>query len=207
MEYQCQTKERDDLIKKFMEENQEFVNQPIVQSFLAEKKNKNLLVEALSKKSEESYYELDQAFRIFYQKARLMKYLSSLVYYNSINFDKKIRKQKERQLPILNQPVKGDSENSNDELIDILAGDLTNLEEKVLENSNNLEDHIQNEDLYHAILSLSANQKEVLEYVYLHRLKNKEIALIKRTTPQNISQIHNQAIQKIKKQMNGRRKI
>ncbi|SDK27169.1 sigma-70 family RNA polymerase sigma factor [Sediminibacillus albus] len=204
MEYDCFLEENNNVIKDFYQKNQDFVNQPIVKSFFSKHENRVLLKNALIENDQESRNKLDAKFHDHYQQARMTKYLSNLIYFNSINFDKSIRKQKETYLTILNQPLADNTAESNgDEFVDVLASDAAEIFEEVVSYSAKLEDHIQDEELFYALQELSPMQKEILQLIYVDQLKNKEIALLKNTSPQNISKIHKRAIEKIKNYYKG----
>ncbi|WP_053220311.1 sigma-70 family RNA polymerase sigma factor [Virgibacillus senegalensis] len=198
MEYKRFPNNQHDVVEEFFEKYDAFSSQPIVKAFFSDEENKQLLERALVEGTTESQKKLDDKFRDYYSRAKATKYFSNLIYFNSINFDKRIRKYHDKNLTILNQPLSDKESDSEDEWIDRLEGeDVEPLEQIVME-SGKLEDHILNEELYGAIQQLSPQQKEVLELIYVRQLKMKEIADLKGTSAQNISKIHRQSIKKMK---------
>ncbi|WP_026571609.1 MULTISPECIES: sigma-70 family RNA polymerase sigma factor [Sediminibacillus] len=199
MEYERFSNNQHDSVEEFFERYHAFARQPVVKSFFLNEENKQLLEKALVEKTEESRRRLDEKFRDFYRRAKWTKYFSNLIYFNSINFDKRTRTYYEKYLTILNQPLSDKETDSEDEWIDIISKETTDPVEEIVKDSERLEDHIQDEKLYDAIQQLSKLQKEVLALIYVDQLKIKEVAAIRKTSSQNISKIHRQAIAKLKK--------
>ncbi|SDL96478.1 sigma factor-like helix-turn-helix DNA-binding protein [Sediminibacillus halophilus] len=199
MEYERFSNSHHDSVEEFFERYHAFARQPVVKSFFLNEENKQLLEKALVEKTEESQRRLDEKFRDFYRRAKMTKYFSNLIYFNSINFDKRTRTYYEKYLTILNQPLSDKETDSEDEWMDILSKETTDPVEEIVKDSEKLEDHIQDEKLYDAIQQLSKLQKEVLALIYVDQLKIKEVAAVRKTSSQNISKIHRQAITKLKK--------
>ncbi|QTM98736.1 hypothetical protein ERJ70_05165 [Sediminibacillus dalangtanensis] len=204
MEYERYSNNQHDIVEEFFERYHNFARQPVVKSFFSTEENKLLLEKALVERTEESRKRLDNKFRDYYHRAKLTKYFSNLIYFNSINFDKRTRTYYEKYLTILNQPLSDKETDSEDEWIDIISKETFDPVEEIVRDSEKLEDHILDEALYDAIQQLSMLQKEVLALIYVNQLKIKEVAAVRKTSSQNISKIHRQAIAKLKKYLKER---
>ena len=121
-----------------------------------------------------------------YIDARFVKYISNLIYYNSINFDKKRRVLASRNLLVID---------NNENKLDVPSlQDIDNI-------SPNLQDHITNSELFHAYEKLSEQQKKVLSLYFVKQLTDKEISNILGSSQQNISKLRLKALDKLRKFM------
>ncbi|MGF7048922.1 RNA polymerase sigma factor (sigma-70 family) [Paenibacillus sp. DS2015] len=103
---------------------------------------------------------------------RFIKYMASLIHYNSINYDIK-RKVISNRYPLILE---------NNDLLE-----STSLAEEVEILSHDLIEHITDESLYKAYVSLSVQQQKILSLAYLKYLTDKEIAKLLGSSQQNIS--------------------
>src|SRR5699024_11860207 len=62
----------------------------------------------------ENLKKVDEAFKEFYGKVRILTYLSNMIYYNAINYDRKIKKDKDREMLILDKPLKRSEEHTSE---------------------------------------------------------------------------------------------
>lgn len=65
-------------------------------NIFSDKSNKVLLDSFLSQPNEENANLLDEKFKIFYFNAKVSKYVSKLIRFYSIDFDKRTNKQRQR---------------------------------------------------------------------------------------------------------------
>ncbi|WP_071392966.1 sigma factor-like helix-turn-helix DNA-binding protein [Bacillus tuaregi] len=111
-----------------------------------------------------------------------------MIYFYSIDFDKKLRKNRERNLLIIDYlPEKGNSDNN----IPISIGSL--------------KEQIENSALYLALDELSNKQVKILELFYVYNFTNKEIADYFHDSPQNTSNLHKKALKKLKSALLSRK--
>ena len=175
---------------EFEQENRNLLKQPIIQSFLNNNDNFRLYKKAVCKPTKENRNNLDKEFKIFYAKVRLIKYMSILIHYFAIEYDKKIRVQQKR-FPLL---VEQSFNFGNENLLDKLESNYN----FKLNNSANLIDHIECPFLITAIEQLTPKQKLILKYIYIDNLKINEVAKMLNHSPQNISKINRIALKRIK---------
>lgn len=64
-----------------------------------------------------------------------------------------------------------------------------------------MDDYVEDPPLYQAIQSLTPKQQEILTYKYVRQLSNKEIADQFEDSPQNVSKLHQKALQHLKSQL------
>ncbi|GGJ77097.1 sigma-70 family RNA polymerase sigma factor [Virgibacillus salexigens] len=135
---------------------------------------------------------VDSTFQSHYMKVKKIKYISNLIHFFSIDFDKRIRKDQYRNLLVLDKSLSNDLTTSpRDLIIDEHNYNITF--------GNSLLDHIENERLVKALKQLTYKQFRVLEMIYLENYSLKEVADLLQLTPQNISKHHRTALEKIYK--------
>lgn len=186
------------LMKEFFRENSRGLNEPIIKDFLKTDENYQILVKAVVYKSLTHKKLLDERFQVFFKKARIIKYVNSLIRFYSIDFDKRIRRVNSRYPLVLNAKPNGATEDIT--LIDILPSDEADPVKTLLENEGNrLKDVIENQHLHQAINKLSKKQLRIIELIYVNGLTNKEVAKYFDDSPQNISKTHKQALINLRK--------
>ncbi|WP_010095562.1 sigma-70 family RNA polymerase sigma factor [Ornithinibacillus scapharcae] len=187
---------KDQKLVDFFRKNREKVNNPIIKSFLASKENLSLVEKAIMDPSYINREKVDKAFQEHYQRIRKIKYISNLIYFFSIDYDKKVKKHKERALLVLDKELSG-SESIT--LKDVISEDNQDMDSFV---GNNIFETIEDELLMRAIKSLPQKQIQILDMIYHKELPLKEIATKLQTTPQNISNHHRKALKKLKQILN-----
>ena len=98
-------------MRKFIKDNKEVLQNPIVKSFLAIKSNYELVQKAVLFPSEKNKSEVDVVFKSYYTKLKLIKYVSKLIYFYSIDYDKRINKLNSRYFLTLGQPLLSEGDN------------------------------------------------------------------------------------------------
>ncbi|WP_285768174.1 sigma-70 family RNA polymerase sigma factor [Peribacillus sp. SI8-4] len=169
-----------------------FFEQPIIHVFLQNPEHMKILTETLDSPSSHNICHLNEAFQIFYYRAKVYKYMCSLIYFFSVDFDKRARKQRERYRMVLDE-APGDT----GRMIDRIGNNDVQLEK--LGETNDLSSHITDEEMIKALQKLTAKQKLVLTMIFSYGLSNKEIAAYFHESPQNISSIRKQALKKLRK--------
>lgn len=186
----------------FYEKYQDKLNQPIVESFLREDKNYFLFKNAIIDPTEENKHRLDLAFKQHYKQVKMISYISKLIYFYSIDFDKKISLNNQRQLLNLDTPISTDENNTTSKL-DILTSskeDLTYLEFENIQ--KDIKEHISNDILFASLNLLSDKQLEILKLIYIVNYNNKEVAKLLGESEQTVSYNHKKAIKKLRNSMN-----
>ncbi|MGG1338473.1 sigma-70 family RNA polymerase sigma factor [Bacillus subtilis] len=170
----------------YLKENQEKLNDPIVAYFLQDSNNLTLLQKAINNPSQENKKQLDDAFREHYVRAKIINYVSKLIYFYSIDYDKRVSVNKKRQ--ILNCVTSEDAVSKQTE---------RTFEEK----QTDFCEVIENERLYTSFKSLNKEQKRIIELLYLYQMTNNEIAISLNMSKQLVSYYHRTALKKLKKAM------
>ncbi|MGO4732894.1 sigma-70 family RNA polymerase sigma factor [Paenibacillus sp. 2KB_22] len=115
---------------------------------------------------------------------KFVSYISSLLHFNSINFDKKIRKYNERN-PLIME--------------DIEESYIGYEDEKLLGfNLYRLENQISDPNLHKFFLKLSEREKEILNLTYAEEKKDIEISQKFGVSPQSISKTRKNALRKLR---------
>lgn len=186
-------------LKKFYSENKELLQNKIIASFLHLKENEKLLENVLMNASEENLKKLDDSFKNYYSKIRILRYISNLIYFYTIDFDKKNNKRNQR----FNLTLDADEDMTT---LNNQTPTSNSSEEDYLEKIITFNELIEDKQLYLSYQRLTEKQQRVLELIYIMGFTNKEIALLYGETPQNISKIHKRALEKIKKHYKGKNK-
>lgn len=180
-------------VEEFFYRNNKQVNNPIIKSFLSDSENLYLVQKAILYPTDSNKKLVDESFQSHYINVRKIKYVSNLIYFFSLDFDKKRRKLQKHTLLILDKGLSEEGGTTAKEQIE----DASN--EKELENivGEGLLDNIEDEQLLKSLQKLTVKQLQVLEMIYVKDLTTKEIAQKLRTTPQNISNLHRKALNKL----------
>ncbi|WP_285399310.1 sigma-70 family RNA polymerase sigma factor [Lysinibacillus sp. fls2-241-R2A-57] len=180
-------------IEEFFYKNNERVNNPIIKSFLSDAKNLYLVQKAILNPTDSNKKLVDESFQAHYINIRKIKYVSNLIHFFSLDFDKKRRRLQNRSLLILDKGLSEEGGTTAKELIE----DESN--EKELNNivGDGLLDNIEDEQLLKSLQKLTVKQLQILELIYVKDLSTKEIAQTLQTTPQNISNLHRKALNKL----------
>ncbi|MCY9547008.1 sigma-70 family RNA polymerase sigma factor [Lysinibacillus xylanilyticus] len=180
-------------IEDFFYRNNEQVNNPIIKSFLSDSQNLYLVQKAILYPTDINRKLVDESFQSHYKNVRKTKYVSNLIYFFSLDFDKKRRRLQNRSLLILD---KGLSEKDGKTAIERIE-DTSN--ETELDNivGEGLLDNIEDEQLLKSLQKLTVKQLQILEMIYVKEKSLKEIAQTLQTTPQNISNLHRKALNKL----------
>ncbi|WP_106768758.1 sigma-70 family RNA polymerase sigma factor [Paenibacillus faecalis] len=120
---------------------------------------------------------------------RFITYMANLIYYNSVNYDKK-RRIKDNRFPLTLD---------NDENLESVLYACYDSEPI----PPNLKDHITDYSLYKAYESLPAQQQQILSFTYIQKLTDKEIAQKLGVSQQNISKHRLKALSKLRRTLGG----
>jgi RNA polymerase sigma factor (sigma-70 family) len=187
-------KNMDSLKERFYRIYPDLRGNKAVESFMTRPEHQELLKEFLTSPSASSEDCLNEAFKAHYFGIRFTSYVSSSLYFHSVNFDKKIRLHRGRQLLTLDQPLGGDEDGTFKDMIPG-HGDPILLPEQSLEES------ITDDSLLHAYRKLTDRQKEILDLAYARELSDTEIADILKVSQQAVSKSHKKALAKLKEEL------
>lgn len=163
--------------------------QKVIQEFLRCPENRALVDEFYATNSEEIKLLINNKFKKFYLKFRILSYLIKVVHFESKHFDKKLRTHRYRnQLTLTNN-------------LDITSiyyeksfSDSYGLSEDIL-------DHISCDNLLNCLRKLTNRQKEILSLVYVKQMTDKDIAQYLGITPQSVSKTRRNVINTIRKEL------
>lgn len=180
-------------IEEFFYRNNEQVNNPIIKSFLSDSQNLYLVQKAILYPTDLNKKLVDESFQSHYINVRKIKYVSNLIYFFSLDFDKKRRRLQNRSLLILDKGLSEEGETTQKELIEDLRNE-NGLDHLI---GGGLLDRIEDVQLLKSLQKLTVKQLQILEMIYVKELSIKEIAQLLQTTPQNISNHHRKALNKL----------
>ncbi|MCK6207086.1 sigma-70 family RNA polymerase sigma factor [Bacillus infantis] len=181
----------------FYTKHSSFFEQPVVKAFLEIPEHSNLLVEAFLFPSSENVAHLNARFRGFYLRAKIYKYLSSLIHFFSVDFDKRERNRRERYQLIVDRPINGEQD-SGQNMLDHLDHHWPDLEDQL--SLGHLSNLASDRKLYKAINhEIHEKQRKILYLFYVEGYANKEIAQLFNESPQNISSLRKKSLEKLRK--------
>jgi len=181
-------------IEEFFYRNNEQVNNPIIKSFLADSNNLYLVQKAILYPTDRNKKLVDESFQSHYINVRKIKYVSNLIYFFSLDFDKKRRRLQNHALLILDRGLSEEGGTTAKEQIEdaSIGRELNHIV------GGGLLDNIEDEQLLKSLQKLTVKQLQILEMIYVKELSIKKIAQTLQTTPQNISNLHRKALKKLK---------
>jgi RNA polymerase sigma factor (sigma-70 family) len=182
-------------VENYLTKFEKHLQNPVIKSFLDIPENMDLLIEVINNPTNLSKKELDDTFREFYFKIRFTNYLSQAIYFNAINFDKKVNLFLDRNKSILDSHLK-DGEDLT--LIDYLVSKEWQEGQEVSIHSTNIGDHLTSYSLFTAINQLTENQRQLLSLAYIYGLNDSEIAIYLNKSQQAVSRSHKKALKKLK---------
>ncbi|MFF1995382.1 sigma factor-like helix-turn-helix DNA-binding protein [Bacillus mycoides] len=183
-------------IEAYCNKHKEKMDQPIVQSFLKDEKNYELFQKAILNPTNENTHQLNQAFSEFYRKIKIVNYISNLIYFYSIDFDKKVSLYKKRNVLKLDAPLNDEEAKSSVKMETFTDKDLTYKELEYL--SEDIKDVLSDDVLFEALCVLSDKQIRILNLKYINNFPSKKIAEIMWESEQTVSYNLNRALEKMK---------
>ncbi|WP_040207110.1 sigma-70 family RNA polymerase sigma factor [Neobacillus jeddahensis] len=175
----------------YISNNEAFFNNKLIQGFLKNKENQSLLMDTICHPSENNRNLLDKTFKNFYFNIRFTSYISTALYFNTINFDKRHRKIQKRHPLIVDKPI-GDSEVET--FKEQICDEKAEIKLDTILQSKNIKDYLGDPALYEAVKTLTEKQIEILNLAYIHGLSDTEIGIKLKKSQQTISKTHKKAI-------------
>lgn len=173
----------------------EILENKLIVSFLDDTDNRELFENYQKKNSDAIKMVLDERFRRFYQRYRLISYLIKLLHFESIHFDKKLHLHNKRY-----------------QLATAQTGEAELIVEQHFNNkqyyeyhspSLSFQDHLTNEELFKSFNQLTEKQKYIITLSYLHQMTDTEIAKSLGITQQSIYKTRKSAIKKLRDGVNS----
>ncbi|QST00689.1 sigma-70 family RNA polymerase sigma factor [Pontibacillus sp. ALD_SL1] len=178
--------------EKFYKEFPNLKGNRAVEAFLRKPEHQELLKEYVDSPNQTRKDHLDKAFKVYYFGLRFTSYLNKSLYFQSVNYDKRMRRFAEHNTLTLDQSV-GDEDGITfkDQLVS--EGEIL-----YMEAPTSLKDCIEDDLLLEAYFSLTDKQREVLDMAYLYELKDTEIAKRMDTSQQAVSKSRKKALKKLR---------
>ncbi|MCM3006828.1 sigma-70 family RNA polymerase sigma factor [Priestia koreensis] len=181
-------------VEKFKLKNKNFLENKIIKSFLEKIEHNELFAEVICNPTKENEERLDEAFKRFYFNIRFTSYISSAIYFNAINFDKKSRKMNHRNPLTVDMPIGNEEDGTFKDLIVDTTADIQI--DNILQ-SERIIDYLENPTLCDAIRSLTQKQQEVLNLAFVYNLSDTKIGMLTSKSQQSVSKIRKKALQEI----------
>ncbi|WP_017379718.1 sigma-70 family RNA polymerase sigma factor [Paenisporosarcina sp. TG-14] len=182
-------------VETYLSKIEKHMKNPIIKSFLNIAENMDLLKEVINNPTSILTKKLDDTFREFYFRIRFTSYLSQAIYFNAINYDKKVKLFSDRNKSILDIPVKDKKGRTVIELF--CSMEWKDCQEDCIYSSN-IKDHLTNDSLYKGIEQLTENQRQLLSLAYIFDLTDSEIATYFNVSQQAVSKSHKKILKKLR---------
>ena len=183
-----------ELLNRYMSQNKELFQQPIIKRFFSEKNNRTLLLHFV-KGNSSSKEQLDTKFEEFYRQAKIISYIANLIHYYSIDYDKKIN-QISNRFPLVMDKSISKNEDDSIKVVDLIYKEEVNYENEF--DVQRLDTVLTNEIICKSLEMLTEKQKAILELVYIKEYTPKEVAELYGDSKQNISNIKTKALKKMR---------
>ncbi|MGM0752900.1 MAG: RNA polymerase sigma factor [Bacillota bacterium] len=182
----------DSLISEFYRHYPHLKHNKAVDSFISKSENQKLIEDFLRQPSERKEEHLNEAFKAHYFDIRFTSYVSSSLYFHSVNFDKHVRKYSERHPLTLDNKVDQDEGGS---FIDLVPDPA---EIPPFSHYSTLTECLENEELLQAYEALTDKQKHILDLAYIQEFNDTEISRILGISQQAVSKTHRKALSTLK---------
>ncbi|WP_214483054.1 sigma-70 family RNA polymerase sigma factor [Bacillus sp. SM2101] len=177
-----------------------FFENELIKSFFTEDVNQALFVKAMKYPTKKNKELLDLKFKRFYFDIRFKSYISSAIYYNAINYDKRNRKISHRYPLTVDQPLYKSEENTQKDLIKDPHSEID--VERIIK-SDDIKDYVSNPLLYKALQILTPKQQEIIHMAYINNYNDTTIGEKLGKSQQSVSKTRKHAIQKLQKYLGG----
>src|SRR5699024_10518915 len=98
-------KTKEEIINKFFVKRKRALKNPLILNFLNNSENYYLVKKAILYPTKHNKEIVENAFKNHYENVVKIKYITNLIHFYSIDYDKRIRKQKEHFKLILDQEL------------------------------------------------------------------------------------------------------
>ena len=143
----------------------------------------------------ENLERLDRFFKEFYFDIRFTSYISSTIYFNAINFDKRQRIQNSRHSLTLDATIPEGNGSSFAEMLGDAESSIS-LDAVLMDAS--LPDQVASSDLFAALQTLTAKQLQILELSYVNGLNDTEIGIALSKSQQTVSKTRKRALKALR---------
>ncbi|MGB8001274.1 MAG: sigma-70 family RNA polymerase sigma factor [Anaerobacillus sp.] len=182
----------DSLISKFYRHYPHLKQNKAVDSFISHRENQRLIEDFLQQPNAQKEDHLNEAFKAHYFDIRFTSYVSSSLYFHSVNFDKHARKYSERHPLTLDHTV----EQEGGSLIDLVPDPSSDI--APFTNFSTLTECLENEELLQAFEALTDKQKHILDLAYVQDYSDTDIARVLGVSQQAVSKTHRKALNTLK---------
>ncbi|EKE30819.1 RNA polymerase sigma-B factor [Salimicrobium jeotgali] len=180
-----------DLKNVFSNEHIAKMKEPIIQKFLQDETHRHLLKKYVKNPTSHHRENLDKAFKDYYKKVKIVTYLNKLIYFFSIDYDKKVSNYTNRYHLSLDAPLFQDENSSTpkDNLVD------KRIKPNDLPSTHSLSERLVNYGLYYAWYNeLTPKQRTILSLIYEFNYSNKDVADFLNESKQTVSYNHKKAL-------------
>ncbi|SDM59151.1 RNA polymerase sigma factor, sigma-70 family [Psychrobacillus sp. OK028] len=171
----------------------EIIENELIVSFLDDTDNRELFENYQMKNSDDIKMELDQRFRVFYQRYRLISYFIKVLHFESMHFDKKLHLHNKRYQ--LATAKSGGAE--------LICEQHFNQFYEYHSSSLSFQDHLTSEELFRSFNQLTEKQKYIITLSYLHQMTDTEISKSLGISQQSVYKTRKSAIKKLRDGVNS----
>lgn len=184
-------------VQAFNHNSRLFFNNVIIKNFLQSDHHRYLFDKVAREPSKANRDALNHCFKDFYTQIRFISYVSKVIHWKTIQFARDRTLEKTHFKLLLDTPINNDDNSITwkDQLRD---ESVASIEQQVINASHHFDDQILNPMLFHAWQQLTLRQQMILEYLYIAKMKDKEIANLFGISQQAVSKSKIRALAKLK---------
>lgn len=182
---------------KFRQDHAALFENAVVRRFFEEPHHMRLLSDYLSLPSYENQMILEQTFQRYFFRVRFTSYMSSIIKYANMDYQRKYKKDEDRELLIFDKPIDEEEDVTLGEFLFTLT-DGGQQNEEVHSNPNEFAQSLDNDELYLAFGLLTDRQKLVITLSYSSYALDKEIAATLSVSQQAITKTRILALTKLR---------
>ncbi|MFT9850233.1 sigma-70 family RNA polymerase sigma factor [Aneurinibacillus sp. REN35] len=165
----------------------------IIRYFLQDETSAFLVRQAIEKPTLENRQRVEKRFQTFYNEIQLISYLSGLIHYQAIAYDRRLRAYQYRCPRSLDAPL---GEEGDGTLLDIMTATEEELTD--FDTFTSLEEISESKELYYALRLLTEHERKIIEWAYLYCLSDTDIARQLYVSQQTVSRTRSKALAKLR---------
>lgn len=174
------------------------VQNRLVQSFLEDKKARQLYESYLENPTTQTKDTIEKLFSIHVRKLQLLSYFSRILYFESQRYDKKIRRNNNLYQLVLDK----DTNDGEGRIVDLIQDETIGEDLELIASSDftYLEAIFEDKQLHNIVSNLNQKQKDLIHSLFVENRTEEEVAKQLGITKQAVNKAKNQALKKIKRE-------
>lgn len=180
-----------------------FFSNPLLHRFLQSAENRRLFTNVILTRREADRLELERRFAEHYFEMRFLGFVRKHIHYEALHLLNKSRAKAKQEPLLLNTPLSADDLGGH-ERIELLEDPSISVEQKVVEEAEELSNLTGNPALHEAIQGLTQKQQTVLYLLYVKQRTEAEAAEELGVSQQAINKVKQASLTLLRKKLDQR---